>query len=253
MQIAALNRWKAASIHLGLSAVIATTVVAVMLLMWYPPPYFDAMGGKGLLKILVGVDVTLGPLLTLIIFNPKKKGLKFDLGVIAALQVAALVYGVWVTFEVRPVYTAFVVDRFELVGASDLDRADLEAGPPEYRILSLSGPRLIGVKLPSKDDPEEWNKLVFSGVAGKDAQNYPKYYVPYAEIAGAVIKKAKPLPALAKDKPDGKAAVQAFVAGTGRPESDLGYVPLMGRESSMTAVIDLRDGQLIGILPIDPE
>jgi hypothetical protein len=253
MHLRALNRWKAAGIHLGLSALIATTVVAVMLLVWYPPPYFDAMGGKGLLKILVGVDVTLGPLLTLIIFDPGKKWLKFDLAVIATLQVAALMYGVWVMFEARPVYTAFVVDRFELVGASDLDQADLDAGPPEYRRLSLTGPRLVGVKLPSKEQVEEWNKLVFSGVAGKDVQNFPKYYVPYADIAKEVIAKAKPLAALAKDKPKYKETVQAFVSGAGRPESDLGYVPLAGREGGMTAVIDLRDGRLIGILAIDPE
>jgi hypothetical protein len=29
--------------------------------------------------ILLGVDVVLGPLITLIIFNPKKKSLRFDL------------------------------------------------------------------------------------------------------------------------------------------------------------------------------
>ena len=75
MKLASLNRWKAAAIHLGLSVLIAATVVTVMLLVWYPPPYFDTMGGTGLLKILVGVDVTLGPLLTLIIFDPRKKSL----------------------------------------------------------------------------------------------------------------------------------------------------------------------------------
>jgi len=85
MTLASLNRWKAAAIHLGLSVLIAATVVTVMLLVWYTPPYFDTMGGTGLLKILVGVDVTLGPLLTLIIFDPRKKGLRFDLSVIAAL------------------------------------------------------------------------------------------------------------------------------------------------------------------------
>jgi hypothetical protein len=252
MQLTALNRWKAAGIHLGLSALIATTVVAVMIFVWYPPPYFDAMGGRGLLKILVGVDVTLGPLLTLIIFKPNKKGLKFDLTVIATLQIAALAYGVWVTFEARPVYTVFAQDRFEVVGASDLDPADLDAGPPEYRDLSLTGPRLIGVKLPSKDQTEEWNNLVFSSVGGKDVQNFPKYYVSYAEISPEVLRKAKPLSALVNSKPDARATVQAFVDTTARPENDFGYVPLIGRETNKTAVIDMRDGQLLDILPIDP-
>ena len=127
-----------------LSALIAATVVTIMLLVWYPPPYFDAMGGQGLLKILVGVDVTLGPLLTLIIFDPRKKSLRFDLSVIAALQIAALAYGVWVMFEARPVYTAFAMDRFDIVSANQLDPSDLDAGPPEYRELPSRGRGLSG-------------------------------------------------------------------------------------------------------------
>ena len=38
----------------------------------------------------VSVDVTLGPLITLIIFKPGKKGLLFDLVVIGMMQSAAL-------------------------------------------------------------------------------------------------------------------------------------------------------------------
>ncbi len=89
MTLDALNRWKAAGIHLCLSALIAATVVVVMLALWYPGSYFDAMGGQTLLVLIVGVDVTLGPLLTLIVFNPKKKRLKLDLAVIAVFQVIA--------------------------------------------------------------------------------------------------------------------------------------------------------------------
>src|SRR5437762_8514172 len=107
MTLVSLNRWKAAAIHLGLSALIAITVVTAMLLVWYPPPYFNTAGGQGLLKILVGVDICLGPLLTLIIFDPRKKSLRLDLSIIAMVQVAALVYGVWIMFEARPVYAAF--------------------------------------------------------------------------------------------------------------------------------------------------
>lgn len=251
MQLTALNRWKAAGIHLGLSALIAATVVAVMLLAWYPPPYFDAMGGKGLLKILVGVDVTLGPLLTLIIFDPKKKSLKFDLSVIAALQIAALAYGVWVMFEARPVYMAFALDRFDIISAQQLDQADLDAGPPEYRALPLGGPRMVGIRYPDKNT-EEWNKLVFASVGGKDVGEFPKYYVPYADIAADVLKKAKPLSALAKDKPETKAKVQAFADRAGRPEADFVYVPIVGRADTMTAILDARDASVVGYLPIDP-
>jgi hypothetical protein len=37
------------------------------------------MGGEKLLRLLIGVDVVLGPLITLIIFDPRKPALKWDL------------------------------------------------------------------------------------------------------------------------------------------------------------------------------
>ena len=254
MTLVSLNRWKAAAIHLGLSVLIAASVVTVMLLVWYPPPYFDTMGGTGLLKILVGVDVTLGPLLTLIIFNPRKKSLRFDLSVIAALQLAALVYGVWVMFEARPVYAAFAVDRFDVVSANELEQEDLDAAAPEYRELPLAGPRVVGIRLPDKEkNPDEWNKLVFSGAAGKDVPQFPKYYVPYADVAADVLKKARPLSALVSAKPGSKAEVDAFVSRAARSQNDLVYVPLNGRGGSATAVVDAHDARIIGFIPIDPE
>ena len=113
MNLMSLNRWKASTIHLACSALIATTIIVLMLALWYPGAYFTAMGGQMLVLIVVGVDVVLGPLITLIIFDTRKKSLKFDLGVIVAVQVAALVYGCYVMFEARPVYNVFVVDRLK--------------------------------------------------------------------------------------------------------------------------------------------
>jgi hypothetical protein len=250
--LASLNRWKAAALHLGLSAVVAAIVVTVMLALWYPQPYFDAMGGMGLLKILIGVDVTIGPLLTLIIFDTRKKSLRFDLSVIAFLQIAALVYGIYIMFEARPVYTAFVKDRFEVVPADQLDPADLAEGAADYRMLSLTGPRMVGVRFPDQSNAEEWNKLVFSGVAGKDIQNYPKYYIPYADAKAQVVRKSQPLSTLLKDHPERAAAVRAAVTKSGLAEDALAYVPLMGREAAMTALIDKSDARIVGVLPIDP-
>ena len=59
-----------------------------MLAVWYPQPYFAAMGGATLILLLIGVDVVIGPLITLIVFDPKKKSLRFDLAVIARCKSA---------------------------------------------------------------------------------------------------------------------------------------------------------------------
>ena len=135
MTLASLNRWKASALHLAISAVIATTVVALMLALWYPQHYFAAMGGATLVLLLIGIDVVVGPLFTLIVYDPKKKNLRFDLAVIAALQLAALAYGCSIMFNARPVYSVFVVDRFEVVAANYVARR-LD---PHYPVL-YSGP-----------------------------------------------------------------------------------------------------------------
>src|SRR5436190_21384151 len=90
--LTSINRWKASAIHLAISAAIGISVVVLMLALWYPQHYFAAMGGGTLIMLLIGVDVVIGPLITLIVFDPKKKNLRFDLAVIALLQLAALVY-----------------------------------------------------------------------------------------------------------------------------------------------------------------
>ncbi len=74
-----MSRWKAAGIHLSISILIGLVVGALLFGVWYPPPFFHAAGADMLVLLLVGVDVVLGPLLTLIVFKSGKRGLKFDL------------------------------------------------------------------------------------------------------------------------------------------------------------------------------
>ena len=52
-----ISRFKAAGIHLGISAAVALGSLVTMLVLWYPPPYFKVMGGNELILLIVGVDV----------------------------------------------------------------------------------------------------------------------------------------------------------------------------------------------------
>ena len=47
-----MTRWRAAGVHLLVSALVAAGVLALMLALWYPPPLFQAMGGAGLALIV---------------------------------------------------------------------------------------------------------------------------------------------------------------------------------------------------------
>jgi len=251
MTVTALNRWQASALHLALSAAVAVLVVALMLLVWYPQQYLTAMGGDTLILILIGVDVVVGPLITLIIFDPKKKGLRFDLAVIAALQLAALVYGVSVMFAARPAYNVFDGDRFEVIAANAVDAESLAKAGAEYRTLPFTGPRIIAARRP--DDTKRLADIVLSAMSGgPDLANLPELYVPYAQFRQDAAKSARPLADLAQRQPQEAAAIRAFVATSGRAEATMGFLPLKARNRDMAVIVDNTSGEIVGILPVHP-
>ncbi|MDH5244878.1 MAG: pilus assembly protein [Betaproteobacteria bacterium] len=251
MTLTALNRWQASALHLALSAAVALLVVTLMLVVWYPRQYFTAMGGDTLILILIGVDVVVGPLITLIIFDPKKKGLRFDLTVIAAMQLAALAYGGSVMFEARPVYNVFVVDRFEVIAANAVDAESRAKAGAEFRSLPLTGPRIIAARQP--DDAKRQADIVLSAMnGGPDLANLPELYVPYEQFRQDAAKSARPLADLAKRQPQDADAIRAFVAASGRAEDALGFLPMKARNKDMAVIVDRASGEVAGILPIHP-
>jgi hypothetical protein len=251
MELAELNRWKAASLHLAISALIGVAVVTLMLVAWYPQHYFKAMGGGLLVLLLIGVDVVIGPLITLIVFNPKKKELKFDLSVIAALQLAALAYGCYVMFAARPVYNVFVVDRFETVAANQVDEASLAKATGEFRTLPLTGPEVIGARQPT--DPARQSDIVIKAMTGgPDLANLPELYVPYSAVRGEAAQKSRPLAELTKRQPGAAATIRGFLADAGRTEDAVAFLPMKARNVDMTVIVDKKTGDVVGIVPVYP-
>jgi len=243
-----MSRWKASGIHLLLSAAIAIAVVAFMLTVWYPWPLFEAAGGSGLILILVGVDVTLGPLITLIIFKAGKKGLRFDLTVIALVQLAALAYGIYTFYLARPVYLIFTLDRFELVTAKDLDPKDLATVTrKEFQHPPLGRPQYAAAVFPN--DPALKAKIMETSIWGKDLQMYPQYYVPYSEQALAAVQRAQSLSAISKRDPE---AIKSYLSASGRSEDSVKFLPLRTPSKDGIVLLDAESGKPMQILLINP-
>jgi hypothetical protein len=246
-----LTRWKAFGLHLAISALIAGFVIALVVVLWYPSPYFVAMGGEVLLRLLIGVDVVIGPLITLIIFDTKKPRLKYDLATIAVLQVAALAYGSYVMFDARPVYTVFVGDRFYTVPANSIDTESLARAAPEFGPLPLDGPRVVGARKSANAD-ESGRTAMSAMLGGPDLQHLPHLYVPYASVAAEAARSAKPLVTLAQKGKEPSEQVTDFVSANGRVVRPLGFVPVRARNRDFAAVVDRKTGEIVGYLPIDP-
>jgi hypothetical protein len=238
-----MSRWKAASIHFSLSVAIAAALLLLMLALWYPPPYFALMGGATLVFLIAGCDVVLGPLITLVIFKSGKKGLKFDLAVVACVQVLALAYGLSKMFEVRPVFTVFNIDRFEVVSAQDISDENLAMGArPEYRSLSWTGPRIVGGVQPA-DHEDAWNVA-----AHGDIKAHPRLYVPYDTLATEAAHRARPLAALAHDRPELHRELAVQLTRFNDAGDQLGYLKVEGLFRDTIAVIDKRSGRIEAML-----
>jgi hypothetical protein len=156
--------------------------LGLLYLGWYHWPGWYLADLPTVLAIMVGVDVVLGPLLTLIIADPAKtrRVLARDLGVILLVQLVAFGYGVTTLWNGRPLYYAFSVNSLTVVQAQDIQPGSTPASDVSAALAPhwYSLPRWISAPLP--ENPEEADKIVQSAIAGGfDVTARPAYYKPW--------------------------------------------------------------------------
>ena len=167
---------KATMVHAVVTLLICLSTGLLVFGVWYPGEMARMAEGASIYQLLVMVEITLGPLMSLIIFNPAKpfKELARDYAIIGAVQITALAYGLSVISTSRPVYQVFVKDRIEIVAATELDEDDLVQASAEFSSLPLLGPRLVCVDFPSNE--QEQAVLTKAGSEGKDIHLLPMFY-----------------------------------------------------------------------------
>jgi hypothetical protein len=241
---------KPAALHLGLSATVALLAMALIFLLWYPGALAGLQGVSRLVLMLIGVDVVLGPLITLIVFTPGKKGLKFDLMVIAALQTTALLYGLKAIEDGRPAYVVFNVDRFDVVAVQEVVPDSLARASEGFGV-SPFGPRFAAARMP--DDAQKRGDIMFSAVqGGADLPQLPEYFVKLEDEEAQMLKRLRPLDELRKLNELDDAAWQALLAEFGKPESELGYLQVVANAKDGVAILDAKTGVLLGLRLLTP-
>lgn len=246
-------RWQAAAIHLCASAVTAAVAVWIALRIWYPSPYFEALDGRRLIALIVGIHVILGPLITLIVFDAKKKKslLKLDLAAIVVLQLAALAYGVHIAYQARPAYLLFVKDRFEIVTANQLEPEQLaKASRPEFGTVPFSGPITAAADLPTDAKELEFLQKIAIGT-GADVQLFPQYFVPYPERRELVLSKAKSLELFALELPLSKLVIERALAAAGRKPAEVLILPLYINKRDLAVIVGAADAAVIAVVMIE--
>ena len=112
------NRYQAFCMHLAISALIAALIIYICFYYWYQQPLFKAGGSEGIF-ILLSIDLVLGPLLTLIIFNPAKKSLKWDLTAIGLIQALSLSAGLYFVYNEKPDLVVLSAKGVNIISRAD--------------------------------------------------------------------------------------------------------------------------------------
>lgn len=247
-----MTRWKASAIHLALSVLVLATIATVLVWRWYPPGLFGMANADKLLLIIAGVDIVMGPLLTLVVYKPGKKTLKFDLTIIALLQMAAMGYGLNTVWQSRPVYLVAVNDHFRLVFANEIDSRDLADAPPPYRSLPWLSVPVVAAVPPA--DPKMRADLLFLTLdTGKDIHQMPARYAPYRTAATELLARAMPAAELAAQlPPEAGNSLTRAIGKTGLPAERLRAVPIASVRGDATMLLDARDGATLGPVAVDP-
>lgn len=141
-----MNRYGAFAAHLAISAVIFVILMALVITYWFPGFLFATDGGWQGTRIVIAVDLVLGPLLTLVVFKPGKPGLRFDLTVIALLQAAGIAGGVAVIHSERPIAIVHADGHFYSMSRDDYRDYGVEV--PELSGFDAQHPPWIHVALP---------------------------------------------------------------------------------------------------------
>lgn len=245
------HRVRAAVLHLVSCLMVAAAVAALVLFVWYPWPYRIVSGGEDLLLLVMTVDVIMGPLITLVIFDIRKpvSELRRDMAIVVVLQIAALAYGVHTVYAARPVVLAFEPDRFRVSIEAGVAVNELDKAMPGLQSLSLTGPRLVDVAEPKADEKFE---ATVKGLAGLDLGARPSYWRPWGQEGRArAMRVAKPVTDWLKEHPEREKAVKDAAQRTGLTLERLGYVPMLARRTDWSVLVDRTTGDVVGFAPLD--
>ncbi len=237
--------------HLLVSIVIAGVSAAFVFGLLYPPP-LQAMLGVGLIYLLLlTVDVVCGPLLTLLLANPKKsiRLLWLDLGVIGLVQVLALLYGLHTVWVGRPVVLAFEVDRLVVVTANEIAPEELARAAPDRQHLPWWGLWQFNTR-EAKTMDESFETFTL-GMSGISPAMRPGWWLPWETGLEGMARQAKPVEALLARRPQDAAVLQAAIKASGLPANELRYLPLTcTRTKDWVALLDAQFN-MVGYAPID--
>lgn len=233
---------------LGASLAVIGFVYALLVAFWYPPPYFRVEGADRVFYFMAAALLVLGPLLTVYLFKPGKKGLWLDMTVVALLQAAALGWALNVLYQDRPWFVVFAVDRFSVLAARDVDFTEIRDA--RYLQKPRRGPWMITARMPL--DQQEYEALMeatmFRGEA--DIEQRPRYWGDYVQGRDAVVAQGSTREEVLATNPGAAQALDQALAASGLVPEQVVFVPTRGVHADFALMLDRSNGKVIDAVEI---
>jgi len=244
-----MTRFRASILHFLISFSVGAFLLVLCWFVWYPAPMLTAIGGLEIFILMVTIDVILGPLLTLVIFNPHKKRrlILLDLTVIGVLQISAMCYGVNAILEARPAYVAALGDRFQVVQNNEITDENLNKAKTK---VPFWGPTWVGTKSP--DTASEKSQVEAVTSVGGCRGNLPQLHVPYQSMKAEILQKALNISNLKKNNPGKSEEIDDWLKQHQYSDQNVKYQPIKISTSNFAVIIDAKTVAVVGIAQFKP-
>jgi hypothetical protein len=235
-------RIKAFVTHLVASATVLGLALGTLYMGWYHWPGWYLSGVTAVIGVLAGVDLALGPLITLVIANPRKpsRELRRDLSVIIAIQFAALAYGTLQLWNGRPLYYVFSDNALSLVQAYDIEPEELalaERQNAPWRPHWYSLPRWVSAPAPAGFKPSDGVLIAM-----------PRVYQSWQSGLPALRRQLVEIGQSGFYTPPEKSRIEARMRAAGLSPETPNALPLTGRYRPLVAVFDVKTLALVAII-----
>ena len=243
-----MTRFGAFAVHLGISLLIFAFLAYLVLAVWYPDLFFTTDGGWQGMRIIIAVDLVLGPLLTLIVYKQGKPGLKFDLTCIGVFQAVCLIAGTWLVWSERPLAIIYVDGQFASVSAESYEEAgervpDFDAYPGPY-------PKWLMVDVPEDvvEQSELRRRMMEKGQRMLLAEDH---YLPFDPNSRAFLAEPRSQEELLQADQQ-KQQLPGWLATHGGSMDDYLFYPYGTRFGYQHLVYHKETRELIGIIDLPP-
>jgi hypothetical protein len=228
-----------------ISAVVFVCLAYLVVFVWYPNFFFGTDGGWEGLRILIFVDLVLGPCLTMVVYQAGKPGLKFDLTCIGILQSVCLLAGLYVVENERPTFLVFYGGHFYSVSNDTFKRYGQLPGDPAAH--GDRSPVKVAATVPENAIEEaDFRTLLYR--EGVPVWIYERSFEPLEQHMDQVLAEAFDLEALRSR--DTEAKLDIWLEKYGGELTDYAFFPIHSRYQKSFIAIRLSNREFVGVLDI---